>query len=188
LVTAKVALKRMAGPGVRKAVGGAVGKVKDIAAKVAPKLPGIGKAALGLGAAGLAGYVGGKLAGAGADKKTGAQTGTSGPQTVAAAGGKGGRVTVGKEYDAVLGGKKGKVTYSQSGEKFFKQTEKGAPAAPSTPSGSGSGAAGAKTQPAKPQKPTKPTSQLSPGGRKGNENLEGKLLQQEKPKVELNMR
>jgi hypothetical protein len=175
--TAKVALKRAAGPGVRKALGGAVGKVKDIAAKVAPKLPGIAKGALALGTGVGVGYLGAKMAGGGTTPKTGAQ---SGPQTVAAAGGKGGKVTVGREYDAVLGGKKGKVTYSQSGEKFFKQTEKGTPAAPSTPStpsGSGSGAGG--TQPAKPpkpQKPGKPTSQLSPGGRKGNEELEGKTF------------
>jgi hypothetical protein len=173
--TAKVALKRAAGPGVRKALGGAVGKVKDIAAKVAPKLPGIAKGALALGAGVGAGYLGAKLTGGGAGKSKD-QPGTSGPQTVAAAGGKGGKVTVGKEYDAVLGGKKGKVTYSQSGEKFFKQTEKGTPASPSTPSGSGSGAGTPPSKPPKSQKPTKPVSQLSPGGRKGNEELEGKTF------------
>jgi len=174
--TAKVAVKRMAGPGVRKALGGAVGKVKDIAAKVAPKLPGIAKGALALGTGVGVGYLGAKMAGGGTTPKTGAQ---SGPQTVAAAGGKGGKVTVGKEYDAVLGGKKGKVTYSQSGEKFFKQTEKGTPATPSTPStpsGSGSGAGTQPAKPPKPQKPSKPVSQLSPGGRKGNEDLEGKTF------------
>lgn len=137
--TAKVAAKRMAGPGVRKAIGGAVSKVKDIAGKVAPKLPGIAKGALLAGGGVLAGYAGAKLAGAGA--KTNKTTPT-GSQTVAAAGGKGGKVTVGREYDAVLGGKKGKVTYSQSGEKFFKQTEKNAPkppaaATPSSTPGSG---------------------------------------------------
>ena len=143
--TAKVALKRAAGPGVRKAIGGAVGKgkaiggavgkVKDISAKVAPKLPGIAKGALALGTGVGVGYLGAKMAGAGSDKKAAPGTG---PQTVAAAGGKGGKVTVGKEYDAVLGGKKGKVTYSQSGEKFFKQTEKDAPKPPSSPSPSSS--------------------------------------------------
>lgn len=128
--TAKVALKRVVGPGARKAIGGAVGKVKDIAAKVAPKLPGIAKGALALGTGVGVGYLGSKLADGSSknSKKEG------GPQTVAAAGGKGGTVTVGKEYDAVLGGKKGKVTYSQSGEKFFKQTEKDAPKPPSAPS------------------------------------------------------
>ena len=49
------------------------------------------------------------------------------PQTVAAAGGRGGKVTVGKEYDATLGGKAGKVTYDAKGQKSFKPTE--APAA-----------------------------------------------------------
>lgn len=137
--TAKVAAKRMAGPGVRKAIGGAVSKVKDIAGKVAPKLPGIAKGALLAGGGVLAGYAGAKLAGGAGKNNKGTP---AGPQTVAAAGGKGGKVTVGKEYDAVLGGKKGKVTYSQSGEKFFKQTEKNAPkppaaATPSATPGSG---------------------------------------------------
>lgn len=169
--TAKVAAKRMAGPGVRKAIGGAVSKVKDIAGKVAPKLPGIAKGALLAGGGVLAGYAGAKLAGAGAKTN---KTTPAGPQTVAAAGGKGGKVTVGREYDAVLGGKKGKVTYSQSGEKFFKQTEKGTPApkppavsAPTSPTGTPSGKPSQKPKEATP-------GQLSPGGRKGNEELEGK--------------
>lgn len=168
--TAKVAVKRMAGPGVRKAIGGAVSKVKDVAGKVAPKLPGIAKGALLAGTGVGVGYLGAKLAGAGSktDKTT-----PAGPQTVAAAGGKGGKVTVGREYDAVLGGKKGKVTYSQSGEKFFKQTEKNAPKPPaaSTPAAPG----GTPSRKPTPQKPKGATpGQLSPGGRKGNEELEGK--------------
>jgi len=169
--TAKVAAKRMAGPGVRKAIGGAVSKVKDVAGKVAPKLPGIAKGALLAGTGVGVGYLGAKLAGrAGTQDK---QAPSTGPQTVAAAGGKGGKVTVGREYDAVLGGKKGKVTYSQSGEKFFKQTEKNAPkppaaAAPAAPGGTPS----RKTTPQKPKGAT--PGQLSPGGRKGNEELEGK--------------
>jgi hypothetical protein len=168
--TAKVAAQRMAGPGVRKAIGGAVSKVKDIAGKVAPKLPGIAKGALLAGAGVGAGYLGAKLAG-GAGNNSKATP--AGPQTVAAAGGKGGRVTVGKEYGAVLGGKKGKVTYSQSGEKFFKQTEKDAPkpltgSAPSAPGGTPS----RKITPQKPKGAT--PGQLSPGGRKGNEELDGK--------------
>ena len=126
--TAKVAAKRIAGPGVRKAIGGAVSKVKDIAGKVAPKLPGIAKGALLAGTGVGVGYLGAKLAGRAGTQ--GKQAPSTGPQTVAAAGGKGGKVTVGREYDAVLGGKKGKVTYSQSGEKFFKQTEKNAPKPP----------------------------------------------------------
>jgi len=41
------------------------------------------------------------------------------PQTVAAAGGKGGTVTAGKQYAATLGGQKGNVTYDASGAKKF---------------------------------------------------------------------
>lgn len=169
--TAKVAAKRMAGPGVRKAIGGAVSKVKDVAGKVAPKLPGIAKGALLAGTGVGVGYLGAKLAGRAGTQ--GKQAPSTGPQTVAAAGGKGGKVTVGKEYDAVLGGKKGKVTYSQSGEKFFKQTEKNAPKPPSaaTPAAP----AGTPSRKVTPQKPKGATpGQLSPGGRKGNEELEGK--------------
>jgi len=147
--TATVAAKRMAGPGVRKAIGGAVSKVKDIATKVAPKLPGIAKGALLAGAGVGAGYLGAKLTGGrGRDTKPAPKG-----QTVAAAGGKGGKVTVGREYDAVLSGKKGKVTYSQSGEKFFKQTQKDAPKPAGNPTSStpGSGTPGSgKPQGSKP--------------------------------------
>ena len=170
--TAKVAAKRMAGPGVRKAIGGAVSKVKDVAGKVAPKLPGIAKGALLAGTGVGVGYLGAKLAGG--SGKNNKET-PAGPQTVAAAGGKGGTVSVGKEYDAVLGGKKGKVTYSQSGEKFFKQTETNAPkpptgSAPSAPTGTPS----RKTTPQKPKGAT--PGQLSPGGRRGNSDLAGKTF------------
>lgn len=55
------------------------------------------------------------------------------PQTVAAAGGKGGTVTVGKGYDAKLGGQAGKVTYDAKGQKTFKPSVS-APAAAKTPS------------------------------------------------------
>jgi hypothetical protein len=41
------------------------------------------------------------------------------PQTIAAAGGKGGTVTAGKQYAATLGGQKGNVTYDASGAKKF---------------------------------------------------------------------
>jgi hypothetical protein len=40
-------------------------------------------------------------------------------QIISAAGGKGGKVTVGKEYAATLGGKKGTVKYDPSGKKSF---------------------------------------------------------------------
>jgi len=159
--TATVAAKRMAGPGVRKAIGGAVSKVKDIATKVAPKLPGIAKGALLAGAGVGAGYLGAKLTGGrGRDTKPAPKG-----QTVAAAGGKGGKVTVGREYDAVLSGKKGKVTYSQSGEKFFKQTQKDAPKPASNPTSStpGSGTPGSgKPQGSKPSStPQKPKAPMS---------------------------
>jgi hypothetical protein len=62
------------------------------------------------------------------------------PQTVAAAGGKGGTVTAGKQYAATLGGQKGNVTYDASGAKKF------------TPSASTS----AKTLPSKPAIGTTP--------------------------------
>ena len=62
------------------------------------------------------------------------------PQTVAAAGGKGGTVTAGKQYAATLGGQKGNVTYNASGAKKF------------TPSASTS----AKTLPSKPAIGTTP--------------------------------
>ena len=62
---------------------------------------------------------------------------TAKPQTVAAAGGKGGTVTAGKQYAATLGGQKGNVTYDASGAKKF------------TPSASTS----AKTLPSKPAGP-----------------------------------
>ena len=58
------------------------------------------------------------------------------PQTVAASGGAGGRVTIGKKYAATLGGKQGTVTYGASGKKTFTAN---APAAgdttPTTPTG-----------------------------------------------------
>jgi hypothetical protein len=43
-------------------------------------------------------------------------------QIISAAGGKGGKVTVGKEYEATLGGKKGTVKYDPSGKKTFTST------------------------------------------------------------------
>jgi len=63
--TTTVAAKRMAGPGVRKAIGGAISKVKDIAKGAKAALPGIAKGALLAGTGVLTGYAGAKLAGAG---------------------------------------------------------------------------------------------------------------------------
>ena len=155
---ASVATKRAAGPGVRKAVGGAVSKVggavskvKDIASRVAPKLPGIAKGALMLGTGVGAGYLGAKLTSAGSKKE-------GGSKVIDAAGGKGGKVTVGREYDAVLGGKKGKVTYSDSGQKFFRQTEKDAPKPATQKPTASTSSAPAATGTTKPQASTKPSS------------------------------
>ena len=57
-------------------------------------------------------------------------------QTVAAAGGKGGTVTVGTKYAATLGGQKGNVTYDAAGKKTFTADKpaaaKPAPSAPAT--------------------------------------------------------
>lgn len=62
---ANIAVKRAAGPGARKAIAGAVTRVKDIAKGAKAALPTIAKGAavLGLGAAG--GAIGAKMAGAG---------------------------------------------------------------------------------------------------------------------------
>jgi len=43
-------------------------------------------------------------------------------QIISAAGGKGGKVTVGREYEATLGGRKGTVKYDSSGKKTFTST------------------------------------------------------------------
>jgi hypothetical protein len=75
LRTLKVAAKRAAGPGVRKQVSKAVSKAKDTATKAKGSIPSkervksAAKTALGLGAATLAGYAGGRSAG-GRDSKT----------------------------------------------------------------------------------------------------------------------
>jgi len=53
-------------------------------------------------------------------------------QIVAAAGGKGGTVTVGRQYAATLGGQKGYVTYDATGKKSFTANE---PAAKPQPTG-----------------------------------------------------
>jgi len=59
------------------------------------------------------------------------------PETVAAAGGKGGTVTAGKQYAATLGGQKGNVTYDASGaKKFTPSASTSAKTLPSKPAGS----------------------------------------------------
>lgn len=76
LRTLKVAAKRAAGPGVRKQVSKAVSKAKDTATKAKGSIPSKdavksgAKTALGLGAATLAGYAGGRAAGSRDAKST----------------------------------------------------------------------------------------------------------------------
>ena len=71
--TLSVATQRAMGPGARKAIKGAVTKVKDIAtgakaALTSPTAKKVGLGALGLGAATGAGYLGGKMSGSGGDQ------------------------------------------------------------------------------------------------------------------------
>jgi len=68
-------------------------------------------------------------------------------QTVAAAGGKGGSVTVGRQYAAELGGVKGNVTYDAAGKKTF--TAASGSASPKPPT-AGTPSATSPTTPAKP--------------------------------------
>jgi len=74
-------------------------------------------------------------------------------QTVAASGGAGGQVTVGRKYAATLGGKQGTVTYDASGKKTF-TANAAAPAAPAaggdTKPTTPTGATAADTKPAVP--------------------------------------
>lgn len=108
--------------------------------KAAQDVGGAVTGAVQSGIAGLTGLMKGKGSAPAAAKPK--PTAPAKPQTVAAAGGKGGKVTVGKEYDATLGGKAGKVTYDAKGQKSFKPSVSDAPAAakpsptPSAPSDS----------------------------------------------------
>jgi len=108
--------------------------------KTAQDIGGAVAGAVQSGIAGLTGLTKGKGSAPAAAKSK--PTAPAKPQTVAAAGGKGGKVTVGKEYDATLGGKAGKVTYDAKGQKSFKPSVSDAPAAakpsptPSAPSDS----------------------------------------------------
>jgi hypothetical protein len=67
----------------------------------------------------------------------------SGGQTVAAAGGAGGRVTVGRQYAATQGGVQGNVTYNAQGQRTF-TSNRPAPgtAAPAAPAAGAAGAPG----------------------------------------------
>ena len=69
------------------------------------------KASTGTGSGGGAGRGGSNQPGGGGGAPSG--------QVVTAAGGKGGKVTVGTKYAATLGGQKGSVTYDASGKKTF---------------------------------------------------------------------
>ncbi len=163
--TLSVATKRAMGPGARKAMKGAVTKVKDIAVKTKEALPKIAKGAaagagaLGLGAAG--GYIGAKAAGAGSDKSSAepSKPTPSGPPSLKAK----------QDYAK----SKGKY-YSSSDQKTYanyndalaaRNSRRGvttpaapAPAAPSGGSGGGGGGGRRSSSPApasvKPPKPT----------------------------------
>ena len=58
----------------------------------------------------------GSSSGSGSSRSGGS---SSGGQVISATGGKGGKVTVGKQYSATLGGEAGTVTYDKSGNKTF---------------------------------------------------------------------
>ena len=100
------------------------------------------------------------------------RTGAPAAQTVAATGGAGGRVTVGKSYAATLGNQKGSVTYdAQGNRKFTPATQPAAAAAPAVggspapakttaPSGTTTTAT---TAPAAPAKPANPLMKDMPG-------------------------
>ena len=66
----KIAAQRMAGPGVRKALGGAVTKVKDSAKGAKAVLPTVAKGAGILALGGAGGFIGAKMAGAGSEAPT----------------------------------------------------------------------------------------------------------------------
>ena len=89
----------------------------------------------------------------GGNKKQESKPQESKPEIISAKGGKGGKVTVGRKYDATLGGKKGYVTYDAAGKKSFSPADTTpatpAPATPATP------ATPTPTKPATPA-PTKP--------------------------------
>jgi hypothetical protein len=104
----------------------------DAIVKAAQDVSGAVSGAVQSGIAGLSGLVKGKGSAPAAAKPK--PTTPTKPQTVAAAGGKGGKVTVGREYDATLGGKAGKVTYDTKGQKTFKPSAVAAAPAAAKPS------------------------------------------------------
>ena len=92
-------------------------------------------------------------------------------QTVAAAGGAGGKVTVGKSYAATLGGQKGSVTYDAQGNKKFTPaggTPTSAKPAPTTTSTTTPTAGTTPTTPVTPQRSFNPLMQRTFGYQTGN--------------------
>jgi hypothetical protein len=92
-------------------------------------------------------------------------------QTVAAAGGAGGRVTVGKSYAATLGGQKGSVTYDAQGNKKFTPaggTPTSTKPAPTTTSTTTPTAGTTPTTPVTPQRSFNPLMQRTFGYQTGN--------------------
>jgi len=160
--TLSVATQRAVGPGARKAIKGAVTKVKDIAKGAKAALPKIGKvAAVGAGVAGagaLGGAVGAKMAGAG---------GGQGPSPTLA------KVTNASNADftkgsvlAKLGGREGRIKdgefrtmgWSQQSKDRYSKAKGAAtpPPAPKLPAPAGGGGGGGASSSAKTKAPAKP--------------------------------
>jgi hypothetical protein len=158
--TLSVATQRAMGPGARKAIKGAVTKVKDIAKSAKAALPTIGKvAAVGALGAG-AGAIGAKMAGAGSGQ---------GPEPTGA------KSTNASNADftkgsvlAKLGGREGRIKdgefrtmgWSQQSKDRYNKAKKAAtpPPAPKLPAPTGSGASSS----AKPTTSGKPTKTAKP--------------------------
>jgi hypothetical protein len=156
--TLSVATQRAMGPGARKAIKGAVTKVKDIAKGAKAALPTIGKvAAVGALGAG-AGAIGSKMAGAG-DGQGPTPTGAKSPDVSNADFMKGSAL-------AKLGGREGRIkdgefrtmSWSKQSKDRYNQAKKAAtpPPAPKLPAPAGSGGGGGASSSTKPKTPTKP--------------------------------
>jgi len=181
----KIAAQRMAGPGVRKAIGGAVTKAKDIAKGVKASLPAVAKGAGVLALGGAGGFIGAKMAGAGSEAPTAKGTPSGGAvKDLAAynAGGGGAKSkkagmaaadveNLGRSNLFKAGGgdakmKKAGLTKQQVMDLGSKNTATKKPAVKpaSTPSGgSGSGGGSSPSTAAKPTKPAAPAKPAAKG-------------------------
>ena len=177
----KIATQRMVGPGVRKAIGGAVTKVKDIAKGAKAVLPTVAKGAGILALGGAGGFIGAKMAGAGSEAPTAKGTPSGGAvKDLAAykAGGGGAKSkkagmaaadveNLGRSNLFKAGGgdakmKKAGLTKQQVMDLGSKNTATKKPAVKpaSTPSGSGGG-----SSPSTAAKPTKPAAPAKPAAK-----------------------